>query len=407
MRLPGRLILWAGLFLAPHPAEAQAFNIWLNARRDTLVRARIEARDGTKEVGPVSASASNSSLVDRAAMPDVAGISIHLPGQPRSAQGGAPTPTSFSATPFMLLALLKGTSPLDPSFYLGSAWARRVGLNATFDTDSSGHTTTALQFKVLILDRGNPFAGANADRLRGALGGATSAFGALRANVLDTLYDLVGKPANMGKPEFINSLGDAGSLRDVLARAGEKGISAVDRAIERFLDPFLTLQDSVAVVIMESRRRPELSLGGTYKREGATPELFHGLLIFDWTARQSLDLTLNAGMEHLGKTATVAASTRAELAGQLLWRLTPDNTLTGKNPLSFALAGSSAFGTTSSGSTVLKLQAKLLLPIAEGVNVPFSATWANRGELIDEARINGQVGFTFDVAQILSALRLR
>lgn len=94
-------------------------------------------------------------------------------------------------------------------------------------------------------------------------------------------------------------------------------------------------------------------------------------------------------------------------ANRCPWRLTPDNSLTGRSPLSFALAGSGGIDTKSSDNNILKLQAKLLLPIAEGINVPLSATWANRADLIDEARINGQVGFTFDVAQILSALRLR
>jgi hypothetical protein len=35
--------------------------------------------------------------------------------------------------------------------------------------------------------------------------------------------------------------------------------------------------------------------------------------------------------------------------------------------------------------------------------VPVSATWANRTDLIDEARVKGQVGCTIDLGQILAA----
>jgi hypothetical protein len=38
------------------------------------------------------------------------------------------------------------------------------------------------------------------------------------------------------------------------------------------------------------------------------------------------------------------------------------------------------------------------------VNVPLSATWASKSSLITEKRIVGNVGFSFDVAQIFNAL---
>ena len=57
--------------------------------------------------------------------------------------------------------------------------------------------------------------------------------------------------------------------------------------------------------------------------------------------------------------------------------------------------------------TIGKLQAKLKIPIAEGIDLPISVTWANRTELIDEHEVRGQFGFTFDLAGLGKALRFK
>jgi hypothetical protein len=46
-------------------------------------------------------------------------------------------------------------------------------------------------------------------------------------------------------------------------------------------------------------------------------------------------------------------------------------------------------------------QAKLAVRLGEAIKLPVSVTWASRKELIDESEIRGQVGFTFDLDQLL------
>ena len=50
-------------------------------------------------------------------------------------------------------------------------------------------------------------------------------------------------------------------------------------------------------------------------------------------------------------------------------------------------------------------QAKIILPVFEGVELPLSITVANRTELVKETNVRGQIGFTLDTSLLLNALR--
>ena len=51
-----------------------------------------------------------------------------------------------------------------------------------------------------------------------------------------------------------------------------------------------------------------------------------------------------------------------------------------------------------------KGQAKIKIPIADGIDLPISLTFANRTELIDEKEVRGQFGFTFDLSRLVKTL---
>jgi hypothetical protein len=55
-----------------------------------------------------------------------------------------------------------------------------------------------------------------------------------------------------------------------------------------------------------------------------------------------------------------------------------------------------------------RFQTKLTVPLPsllKGLSLPISVTVANRRELVDEAEIRGQVGFTIDFSKFQQALR--
>jgi len=253
----------------------------------------------------------------------------------------------------------------------------------------------------VLLDRGDPVAAAKG-ALAGPLARATTAYGRLVDTVHAILFRRVGQP-NQNLIDFINLLNEPAGLANVLSKAGPQALASVDAAIEQELAAFEELRDGVSAAVEASRARPQLAIGVTAHTSGSVASQFRAVVILDYRARPSLDLTFNAGVEHLRAIAGMAHRTRLEMAGQLLLRLTPDRNIGGRGPVSFALAGSGSLDTQRGSESVYKIQARLLLPIAEGVTVPISTTWASRTDLIDEDHVRAQVGFSFDLGQVLAA----
>ena len=387
--------------VAPAAAQQPGFTAWLNARIDSVAAVRIALRDGVKEVALPAGMGSGASLIDRAAMPDLAGISVQWLSPLSSGAGGTARGTGISGTPYLLLALLQGASPLDPSAYLHARLVRRFGLSVAFETDdATGATTTVLQTRLRLLDRGDPLADADG-RVSGALRGATGSYQTLAAAIQDLLYLRVGRDLNPDRTAFINALTQGPVLTQVLARAGARGQATIDRLIEAHIASFVTLRDTVAALTTEARARPALAVGVTAHATGNLTDNVRALVMFDWMARPTLDVTVNAGIEHARAVGATAERTWFQAAAQLLVRVTPEDQLGGRAPLTTALAASAAIG----NDTTWRLQAKLNLPVAAGVMVPISVTWASRTDLVNEDRVLGHVGFSFDTGQIFAAMR--
>jgi hypothetical protein len=81
--------------------------------------------------------------------------------------------------------------------------------------------------------------------------------------------------------------------------------------------------------------------------------------------------------------------------------MTPEKNLVGRSPLYFYLASEGDWATGN--DFIYKLQGKVKIPIAEGIELPLSLTYSNKTELIQERDIRGQFGFTFDTAKLFRA----
>ena len=387
-------------------ARGQAgFDPWLNGRINDVVAARIGAKDPAKTPAPVAASGAQAPLVDRGAVPDVAGISIRLPSQ--SPSGGLlPTTAAFAGNPLALIFGLLESGLIDPSSYLRNRAHRRLGLNVTFDVDGENRGRTLVQARYLIRDRGNVLA--NDTRVSAALNNSTDAYGRLSAKVREILWERVGRTRfaddAQGQIQFRNSLANDAVLQGALRAAGESGMGEIDGAIRAELESFAVLRRVIDEATEAARARPLLAIGLTSElSEGAARQVRAGG-IWDVT-RGRTDLTVNAGWNYVEATSTLAEVNRAELAGQLLLRLTEPSAVSGGAPLSVALAGSAGVEMDSAHDRVFRLQARMSLPLAEGITVPLSATWSNRRDQIAEDEIRGHVGFSFDLGQLTTALR--
>ncbi len=112
--------------------------------------------------------------------------------------------------------------------------------------------------------------------------------------------------------------------------------------------------------------------------------------------------TLNAGLDIREGTDLLDEQVGGTIATQIAFQLGPQ-ALAGRKPIDISLAADGVF--IDDPGTLVQLQAKLTLPIVDGIDLPISATWANRTELVDENEVFGRFGFTIDTSRLAAALR--
>jgi hypothetical protein len=91
------------------------------------------------------------------------------------------------------------------------------------------------------------------------------------------------------------------------------------------------------------------------------------------------------------------------IAGQFQFQLNEEPaSLIGRKPFYFYLGGDASF--QSGMATTYHAQGKFSFSIYDGIEFPISVTFASRRNLIDEKKVEGQFGFTFDTARLLKAI---
>jgi hypothetical protein len=118
-----------------------------------------------------------------------------------------------------------------------------------------------------------------------------------------------------------------------------------------------------------------------------------------------VNLTLNGGYFYKNSKFIGGDLRGARFAGQFQFQATPEKSLVGRSPLYFYLASEGNW--ISGADFIYRLQGKVKIPVAEGIDLPLSLTFANRTNLIRERDVRGQFGFTFDSAKLFRAFLSR
>ena len=445
------------------------FNNWLDNRiKDRIkavAQARIDQRSNVNQTEAPSISDNSTSLVDQSSASDLIGVALNLSGL------GAGTNTSdkdknsaaVTATAYSLYSALKGEQPLDPSFYNRHRNWRRLSFTLGFEkgqTDAQGQTTedtTIAGAKYLIIagrdaakhqDELNKvyeylkaaavnFAQLNKEIRNALLFGDPALRDKLRIveeanayanNPVDleplsagrkqALKDLMNEPveswfdpektdfARLAIRTFLqNKYFTADGLPLFLKALDDEGLKQIDQLIDARLDAFTNLNNASRRAIEKIRRAPQFSLSFQSKLKKEGTDEFTGEAVFDYGVHDRVNLTLNGGYFYKNSKIIGGDLRGANFAGQLQFQLTPEKSLAGRSPLYFYLASE---GNWMSGSPfVYKLQGKVKVPIAEGIEFPISLTYASRKDLVNEKDVRGQFGFTFDTAKLLRALLTR
>jgi hypothetical protein len=186
---------------------------------------------------------------------------------------------------------------------------------------------------------------------------------------------------------------------------GQKVLDELDAFIDKQLTDtkaYEDLSDSTREALERIRRAPQFSLYFlTKQRPQGSDDDYTGEAIFDYGVANRINLTLNGNYLYKNSRIIGGDTRSGKLAAQLRFQLTPEK-LTGRNPFFFFLSGDAE--RHSGKKSTYHMQAKVTIPILNGLDLPFSVTYGNQPDLNKEKTVKGQFGFTLDFARILQAL---
>ncbi|HSF38976.1 MAG TPA: hypothetical protein VLT87_04225 [Thermoanaerobaculia bacterium] len=393
-------------------AEIQALPVNLKAeaaRQDEQVPL---AAPSAKQVEP-SGEASGTE-VSRADFPSLLGLGVDLT---ESAEGV----TKVSFTPFSFLTAVKPSYLFDPELYDSTLprALRRIGGSLSsggkgeaFDRDGDGTVDEALESKdwgdivtweiqVRLYGSRDRREGENVDNFVSAIRApfidALDTEARLRMEAEAQLVDVPQAPPNSGcYPEA--------ALKAVLSQAALRAqASALAEANESY-------NKTAETVFAKVDRRLIVSLVGS----GTERDEEFG------TDKQKFALRAETGSEGTDNSYTAELSWSETdgfigAADQEMWKLGLQySTLIGNiSPLAnerMTLSFSGAYEMydnvpSAKHDTIAKANAKLKIPLGEGISFPLSVTWANHRDIItDEKEIQGHFGFTLELSKALQNL---
>jgi hypothetical protein len=160
------------------------------------------------------------------------------------------------------------------------------------------------------------------------------------------------------------------------------------------------LTEQFAADIGKIQARPQFALVGETKLRGNNLDNDYQVqLIFDKgflsSDNRMSKLTLNASY---GRKLDDMSVSQKGLRLSAKYLVPPKEKPSDKKPanrLSFAAEADRAVA-----KPVYKAQIQYIIPIRQGVEIPLSLTWANRAEFVNEGKVIGHIGVTFDLDKL-------
>ncbi|MGI9069309.1 MAG: hypothetical protein ACR2HX_23275 [Pyrinomonadaceae bacterium] len=437
----------------------------IDLRIKANAQAKIDQRSNVNQTEAPAIGDNSTSLVDQSSASDLIGLALNLSGLANGNNNSRDkNSAAVTATAYSLYATMNGAEPLDPSFYNRHRNWRRLSFTLGFEkgqTDSKGNQTedtTIGGAKYLLVSRrdaGHPSHQKELNVVYENLKAAAVNLAQLNREIKDFLFfgdptmrdklrivddvrffiqeqirtttnaedkedfqKLLNEPVNtwfdFDKNDALSNvrvdvktfverkyLGPTGfpGFKNAL---GDDGLKEIDQFIDARLEAFTNLNNASRRAIENIRRAPQLSFSFMSKLKKVGADEFTGEAIFDYGLHDRVNLTLNGGYFYKNSRIIGGDLRGARFAGQLQFQATPEKSLVGRSPLYFYLASDGNWN--NGGKFIYRLQGKVKIPIAEGVELPLSLTFANKKDLINERDVRGQFGFTFDSAKLFRAL---
>lgn len=212
-----------------------------------------------------------------------------------------------------------------------------------------------------------------------------------------------------GEQEYYN----VGFIRNVLRKDFQlvlRDLTPAERLqLEQFVDarlnPFVELGTTVRKALENIRNQPQFSFSVLTKTRKDGDDEYTADLIYERGMTTRTFLTLNGGFKYKDSPLIGGDTRGGSASGQLQFQVTSEDSLITKSPIYLYLSTENEW--MAGKKPALKAQAKVKIPITDGIDVPISLTFANRTDLIDESDVRGQFGFTIDTSKLLRAFKFK
>jgi hypothetical protein len=389
--------------------DRQGFALWFPCRMEQIVAAKISQRNIIKQSETPNITGNSTALVDTSSAADFVGVGLNLAGLTSNSSDIKSTALSVTVSAYAFKASAARKDPLDPAFYNANRDWRKLSFTIGFDypegmEGNPNAKATIFGMKYLPLDRRDASHPQNRDLIKGvsdAVGISAVAINRILPRVVSYLFNLA-KSSGKLAPEttaqtFENGFNNPAFWQNtVYPLIGPKQLSDIDEIIAEEAGPLTEVKESAIKAAETIRKSDQIAFQYlTRQRSNNMPDEHKLESIFDLGISGRGNLTFNAAFDYIDNkmaedikggsfaTALQYQLTRDQLEGRLPWLLT------------FAADGKWMTHLTPT----YKAQAKLTIPLAEGMEIPLSVTVANRTELIKESNIKGKIGFTFDVSR--------
>lgn len=445
--------------------QTQSFSDWLNQQLVAKINQRsntkqTEAPSQSSDSTSLVDQSSATDLVSAAL--NLAGVSSNA-----TDTSSTPKSASVTASAYSLYALFKQKDPLDAEFYNANSSWRRVSLtlgtdNGSATSGSAAQRATIAGIKILLFDkRGLSLRDPRATAITTQLQTTSVAFGHIehdvtlyllrnrkvkasivestwkpfllqerarprnteddrkriqaeidsfdngehRTEILDHLF--VEDPSQWRREEreYLGTEFQKHLLRfnDILKIVGDDGLKDIYQIIDNRVGLFSDLEAVVRAQIESIRRAPQFSVAFTSTtRAGKGVNEYVAESIFDYGVANRINLTLNNTFDYKDSKMVGGISRGSKFVGDVQFQLTPEKRLSGRGPVTFDVGAEGDW--MSKASPTYKGQLKVKIPIADGIDLPISVTFANRTDLVNERDVVGKFGFTFDTAKLFSFL---
>lgn len=406
-----------------------------NAPRDRYVK-KIEEARVDKQVGGSAASSGSTSLVSKASVPAILGFAVENGAILKTTSG---TTITFRGNPVGIIKALGDKGFIDSYDDDDSTtrFLRRFSFGVSFDTSRGAqagtftgdeqqlssysfrfdiynkrdprHSSYREKWNTLISSKGQAFT-ERAAQIQGYFISGGKTFDPQLGTWMKAAQDaLIGASAENVEKVMKEQLGE--KLRAVPLKPELKAI------VESFETNVSSYLEDRGNLLKEVANGPIVTFEFTNNRPGNQPNYSNFNLIAEFSPfKGKADLTSNVSFTTFDKKpAGVTGLARDfQISGQLD---VPLGDVAKTGPFVFTLSGKyqhvfSDITTTGTTPTTLKKgdigigQLKFTIPVkGSGVKIPLSVTFSNRTELINESKVRGNIGITFDPDIIFSKLK--